>query len=212
MRLRPGRRAPVAEQPRLDVLGAQRLAQQRVVLQVDLRRRSGSWRRASRRPSARGVPDRGWARCCLLLSAAGRAGPPRRLAARRRLVGVQASRIGERSPGPPLPGSKPPRQEADGVPSARRAHQFPAADPSAARCPAPARPRSPSTRRSPAPAPSTAAPPPSTRRTDPPTVERLIRDPQPLTGLRDRQDPAPEASRPLAIWPRSAPRCSASCA
>ena len=33
------RRAPVAEQPRLDVLGAQRLAQQRVVAQVDLRDR-----------------------------------------------------------------------------------------------------------------------------------------------------------------------------
>ena len=31
-----GRRAPVAEQPRLDVLRPQRLAQQRVVLQVDL--------------------------------------------------------------------------------------------------------------------------------------------------------------------------------
>ena len=31
-----GRRAPVAEQPRLDVLGAQRLAQQGVVEQVDL--------------------------------------------------------------------------------------------------------------------------------------------------------------------------------
>ena len=36
MRFRPGRRAPVAEQPRLDVLGAQRLAEQRVVEQVDL--------------------------------------------------------------------------------------------------------------------------------------------------------------------------------
>ena len=34
--VQPGRRAPVAEQPRLDVLEAQRLAQQRVVEQVDL--------------------------------------------------------------------------------------------------------------------------------------------------------------------------------
>ena len=33
----PGRRAPVAEQPRLDVLRPQRLAQQRIVQQVDLR-------------------------------------------------------------------------------------------------------------------------------------------------------------------------------
>ena len=34
--VQPGRRAPVPEQSRLDVLGAQRLAQQRVVEQVDL--------------------------------------------------------------------------------------------------------------------------------------------------------------------------------
>ena len=34
--VQPGRRAPVAEQPRLDVLEPQRLAQQRVVEQVDL--------------------------------------------------------------------------------------------------------------------------------------------------------------------------------
>ena len=36
MKFRPGRRAPVAEQPRLDVLRLERLAQQRVVEQVDL--------------------------------------------------------------------------------------------------------------------------------------------------------------------------------
>ena len=35
-RFRPGHRAEVAEQPRLDVLGQQRLAQQRVGHQVDL--------------------------------------------------------------------------------------------------------------------------------------------------------------------------------
>ena len=36
MKFWPGRRAPVPEQPRLDVLGPQRFAQQRVVEQIDL--------------------------------------------------------------------------------------------------------------------------------------------------------------------------------
>ena len=36
MKAEPGRGAPVAEQPRLDVLRPERLAQQRVVLQIDL--------------------------------------------------------------------------------------------------------------------------------------------------------------------------------
>ena len=36
MKFSPGRRAEVAEQPRLDVLGAQGLSKQRIVEQVDL--------------------------------------------------------------------------------------------------------------------------------------------------------------------------------
>ena len=36
MKFKPGRRAPMAEQARLDVLGSQRLAQQRIVEQIDL--------------------------------------------------------------------------------------------------------------------------------------------------------------------------------
>ena len=36
MKLRPGRRAPVAEQPRLDVLASERPSQERIVEQVDL--------------------------------------------------------------------------------------------------------------------------------------------------------------------------------
>ena len=57
--VQPGRGAPVAEQPRLDVLGAQRLGQQRVGHQVDLARRPGSWRPASGRPRPPALLHRG---------------------------------------------------------------------------------------------------------------------------------------------------------
>ncbi len=36
MKFKPGRGAPVAEQPRLDVLDLQRLAQERIRIQIDL--------------------------------------------------------------------------------------------------------------------------------------------------------------------------------
>ena len=67
----PGRRAEVAEQARLHVLRLQRLAQQRVVEQVDLARRRGSWPRASRRRASRSS-SRQVARLTLALSVIGR--------------------------------------------------------------------------------------------------------------------------------------------